>query len=102
MIDFVEISNDLENDLSFPCTSCGLCCKNLGNNSEASKLNRGDGTCRYFDDGTNLCMIYEHRPIVCRVEDYYSKYLSETYKWDDFVALNLKVCDTLQKNRPSF
>ena len=101
MIDFVEISNTQENNLSFPCTSCGLCCKNLGLSSEASKLNRGDGTCRYFDDNTNLCTIYEDRPLVCRVEDYYTKYLSETFKWDDFVALNLKVCETLQKNRSS-
>ena len=101
MISLVEIIETQENNLRFPCTSCGLCCKNLGLSSEASKLNRGDGTCLHFDDNTNLCLIYEDRPLVCRVEDYYTKYLSETFKWDDFVALNLKVCETLQKNSSS-
>ena len=101
MIALVEIIEPQENNLSFPCTSCGLCCKNLGLSSEASKLNRGDGTCLHFDDNTNLCLIYEDRPLVCRVEDYYAKYLSETFEWNDFVALNLEVCETLQKNRSS-
>lgn len=98
MIDYIEVFETQEKNLKFPCTSCGLCCKKIGITPEFFKLNRGDGICRYFNDDTNLCSIYENRPIVCRIEDYYRKYLSELYKWDDFVAINLKVCDTLQKD----
>ncbi|MBS9783563.1 MAG: YkgJ family cysteine cluster protein [Pasteurella sp.] len=81
----------------FPCTACGQCCKNVHKSDEANYLNRGDGTCRYFDEDTLLCTIYENRPLVCRVEDYYNKYLTHLYDWDGFVKMNLEVCEQLQK-----
>ena len=58
-------------------------------------LNRGDGTCRHFDDNTKLCSIYQDRPLVCRVEEYYEKHLADLYKWNDFVKINLAICDKL-------
>lgn len=82
--------------LVFPYTSCGLCCKNIGNNSVLSKLDRGDGTCRHLDDISLLCTIYEERPLICGVEDYYKKHLTHLYEWDGFVKMNLEVCEQLK------
>ncbi|MEG9531666.1 YkgJ family cysteine cluster protein [Mannheimia indoligenes] len=78
----------------FPCTACGKCCKRVGLAEETASLDRGDLICRYFDEQTNLCKIYENRPLVCRVEDYYKTYLTEVYSWEEFVALNVKVCNS--------
>jgi Fe-S-cluster containining protein len=35
----------------------------------ASTLDRGDGTCKNFDDATLLCRIYDTRPFLCRVKE---------------------------------
>ncbi|MFW2150399.1 YkgJ family cysteine cluster protein [Acinetobacter gyllenbergii] len=60
-------------------------------------LDRGDGVCHYYDLDTRLCGIYENRPEICRVDDYYKKYLKERYVWDDFIDLNLIVCKQLNE-----
>jgi len=36
-----------------------------------SSLDRGDGTCKFFDDAANNCTIYEDRPTLCNVEATY-------------------------------
>lgn len=58
-------------------------------------LDRGDGVCRHFDEQTNLCGIYAEKPLVCRVEDYYKTHLSHIYEWNEFVKLNLDICQKL-------
>lgn len=58
-------------------------------------LDRGDGVCKNFDEQTNLCTIYTERPLVCRVEEYYKKHLSEKIEWDEFVRINVKICEQL-------
>lgn len=80
----------------FPCTSCGKCCQQVSLSSQTAYLDRGDGTCQYFDDMEKLCTIYDERPLVCRVEGYYKKYLSQQYEWDDFVRINLEFCEKLK------
>lgn len=82
---------------SFPCTSCGKCCRRVNLSTATAYLDRGDGICYHFDIDTNLCTIYHDRPLVCRVEDYYKVHLSDKIEWDDFVKLNLSICDRLQK-----
>lgn len=81
----------------FPCTACGKCCQRVTLSEQTAYLDRGDGTCRHFDDTTNLCLIYEERPLVCQVENYYKQYLSKDITWDNFVKLNLQICEQLQK-----
>ena len=67
----------------FPCTGCGLCCqiqgviKTLGPLSGVSKeqaelaasLDRGDGTCRNYDEESRKCKVYDDRPYLCRVKE---------------------------------
>lgn len=79
----------------FPCTGCGACCRRIGLLPETRYLDRGDGACRYFDDAQKSCGIYEHRPLICRVEQYYDAHFAQSYSWDKFVELNLEVCNQL-------
>ena len=85
----------MESNKSFPCIACGKCCWNIGNNTEAAYLDRGDGTCRHLDELSNSCKIYEHRPIFCRVEHYYDVYLREKLPWSEYVRINLEICKKL-------
>lgn len=81
----------------FPCTACGLCCRRVHLSAETAFLNRGDGVCRHFDEQTNLCSIYAQRPLVCRVEDYYRAHFSTQFNWDEFVRMNVAVCEMFQQ-----
>ncbi len=67
--------------------------------SKATKyLDRGDGTCKNFDEKSMLCSIYDDRPDICRVELQYNKNYSHMYSWDEFVSLNLEICHHLSRN----
>ena len=80
---------------SFPCNSCGKCCRRVNLSDSTNYLDRGDGVCRNFNEVSNLCNIYNDRPLICRVEDYYKTYLSDQIGWDDFVKINLDICEKL-------
>ncbi len=84
-----------DDELKFPCTSCGKCCRKVGNSPQTHFLDRGDSVCRYFNEEKNLCNIYNDRPIVCRVQDYYKQYLSDKIRWIDFVEINQEICQKL-------
>lgn len=88
-------SMDVSSHEPFPCTACGKCCRQVHKSDQTTFLDRGDGICRHFDITTNLCGIYNNRPLVCRVEDYYKVYLSDEYTWEEFVRLNLEWCEKL-------
>ena len=79
----------------FPCIACGKCCQRVGQSEQTAFLDRGDGICRHVEVQTHLCKIYENRPLVCRVEEYYKQHLSHIYAWDEFVKMNLAVCEKL-------
>lgn len=51
--------------MKFPCKSCGACCRRV---PEVSALDRGDGACRYYDDNTRQCTVYDTRPVLCQVD----------------------------------
>lgn len=80
----------------FPCTACGLCCKRVGMSKETAFLDRGDNICRHFDEQSHLCKIYENRPLVCRVQEYYQTHLTHLYSWQEFIKINQRICKALQ------
>ena len=80
---------------SFPCYKCGKCCSNVNLATETAFLDRGDGICRSFDTETKLCTIYKKRPDICKIDLQYNKNYSHLYSWNDFVEINLKICDLL-------
>lgn len=60
--------------MSFPCVSCGCCCRKTAQISDELLalfgLRRGaSGYCDRFDDQSSLCLDYDHRPEVCRITD---------------------------------
>ncbi|WP_091825131.1 YkgJ family cysteine cluster protein [Butyrivibrio sp. ob235] len=79
----------------FECTKCGECCRHLNNSSLYKELDRGDGVCIYLD-GT-LCSIYEKRPLLCRINDSYDAFFKEIYTYEEYIDLNQKACERLQK-----
>ncbi|WP_412030916.1 YkgJ family cysteine cluster protein [Halomonas sp. ML-15] len=79
----------------FPCTQCGLCCQNVSLASETRPLDRGDGTCKHYNDASKICTIYADRPDICRVDRQYDLHYSNEFSWDEFIDLNLKACDIL-------
>ena len=63
----------------YPCTSCGLCCKNLDKmfSTEHSPIIQflidkfpyktlEDGSCEMLDG--NICTVYDDRPLICNVK----------------------------------
>ncbi|MDO4434208.1 MAG: YkgJ family cysteine cluster protein [Alysiella sp.] len=84
---------------TFPCTACGLCCQKVHLSEQTAWLNRGDGVCRHYNEITRLCTIYDTRPLVCRVVDYYDVHLSNSVVWQDFVQINLAICQQLQAEK---
>ncbi|MCD9518542.1 YkgJ family cysteine cluster protein [Photobacterium phosphoreum] len=83
----------------FPCDSCGQCCRRVNYSEKTAYLDRGDGVCCNFDDKTNLCLNYDTRPLICRVEDYYHQKLSHVYQWEEFVRLNLEICEQFKQDK---
>lgn len=82
---------------SFPCSQCGLCCQHVNYAVETQFLDRGDGTCKHYDESSKGCSIYEKRPEICRVDKSYELNYKNLYTWDEYIELNLKVCTELQE-----
>ncbi|WP_412674141.1 YkgJ family cysteine cluster protein [Aeromonas enteropelogenes] len=81
----------------FPCTACGQCCRRVSESPQTVFLDAGNGVCRYFNEQSHNCTIYADRPLVCRVEDYYRVKLAEVISWDEFVKVNVEICQRLQQ-----
>ena len=81
----------------FPCTHCGLCCQYVYLSEETRFLDRGDGTCRHYEDESRGCSIYAERPDICHVDRQYTQRYAQLYTWDEYVAANLAVCSALEK-----
>ena len=85
-----------EEKKEFVCDKCGLCCKCLAYSEDGDFLNRGDGVCKYLDETTNLCKIYDFRPEVCRVDKMYKRY-KDKMTWNQYVDMFTSVCDKLKE-----
>lgn len=81
----------------FPCDKCGICCRHLDSYKPAAYLNRGDGVCKYLDEKTHLCSIYESRPDFCDAEMYYEKEFADKMTWEEYVKYIRTGCKELQK-----
>ncbi|HEC1759435.1 TPA: YkgJ family cysteine cluster protein [Campylobacter lari] len=80
----------------FPCTQCGLCCKNISNIKELASFDLGNGVCKFLDLKTNKCKIYKKRPDVCDVGFMYKKFFKKYYSEDEFIHINMQACQKLQ------
>lgn len=81
----------------FPCEKCGCCCRLVGRTPWGKWLALPDGVCRWLDQETNLCRIYEERPLFCNVDRYFEEHYKDSMSREDFYALNQRECAKLQK-----
>jgi Fe-S-cluster containining protein len=81
----------------FPCTNCGLCCQNISSINELKDFDLGNGTCKYFDNISSSCKIYEARPNICRIDKMYEIKYNNFFTKNDFYIENSKVCNKLQE-----
>lgn len=89
-------NNNLE-ELTFPCTSCGLCCQNISNIEELKDYNLGNGICKHFDMMNKNCKIYDDRPNICRVDKMFQLEYKKYFTKEVFYMENAKVCNALQE-----
>lgn len=83
----------------FYCDKCGLCCRNVNNSEIYKDLDRGDGVCKYLNEITNLCKVYDERPLICNVDKMYDTYFSEKINRDEYYTLNYKACNELKEGK---
>jgi len=80
----------------FICEQCGACCRNLDKSILFAELDKGDGVCRFFDDETNVCTIYDERPLLCNVDKAYAVYFEKHMSYDEYRMANTNACKTLR------
>ncbi|MGV3073743.1 YkgJ family cysteine cluster protein [Clostridium baratii] len=86
--------------MTFKCSKCGLCCKNLDKSNIYRELHNGDGICKYLDLETNLCTIYNNRPDICKIDKAYELYFKNELSKEEYYKLNYYSCIELQnKNK---
>lgn len=81
----------------FKCKKCGYCCSNLDISTLYSDLDRGDGVCKYFDEKTRLCSIYETRPEKCRVDLMYELHFKSEMTIDEYYQRNYDACNKIKE-----
>lgn len=80
---------------AFQCSQCGACCRNLAQHDMYRFLDRGDGICKNLDITSNLCKIYEDRPLICRVDQSY-EFFSDLMSLEEYHQVNEKNCEILR------
>ena len=83
--------------MSFICTQCGECCRNLKLSNLYKDLDSGDGTCKYLVE--NLCSIYEVRPLKCRIDKCYEQFFHDYVTLEEYYQMNYEMCMMLQSNK---
>ena len=78
----------------FPFTKCGICCRQLNGSEIYSELNRGDGVCKNLNLDSNLCEIYEDRPLICKIVEA-KEVMFPQIEMDFYIKINQQAC--LQK-----
>lgn len=81
----------------YPCTGCGLCCKNISGIELLKQYDLGNGTCSNLKKD-NKCKIYTSRPLVCRIDDMYNEVFQQDYEKLFFYKLNAKICNQFQND----
>lgn len=82
----------------FPCERCGCCCRKVGEVFFARHMAKSNGVCKYLDESTNLCTIYDQRPIFCRVDELYEKNLANKISREEFYRINKEICKNFHDN----
>lgn len=83
--------------MTYPCTKCGLCCKNLKGITELDFLHNGNGVCKFYDE-IKACTIYEERPLHCRIDEgFYKLFINSGLTLQEYYKKNAEICNQLQQ-----
>lgn len=83
--------------MSFPCTICGVCCKNISHIQELKDFDLGNGVCKHLDLKTNKCKIYNERPRICNIDKMFALEYSKYFSKEEFYLININSCNLLQE-----
>ena len=72
-----------------------FCCRSVGHLPELSSVN---GVCDQLDTQTNRCKIYDSRPLICRVDDFWEQNLQNIISKEEWYSENEKACKFLLTN----
>lgn len=78
--------------MSFPCISCGLCCRFSKCVPDLQFLQNEKQLCRNFDEQTNKCKVYKSRPLICNIDKMYEQKYCHQMSRKDFYLVNLNIC----------
>ena len=81
----------------FPCSCCGLCCSKIHNVEELKEFDLGNGICKYLDQITNICSVYDNRPDICSIDRMFEKEYKFYFSKDEFYLMNANACNRLQE-----
>jgi len=81
----------------FKCSKCGACCRNLDKSIHFAEYHKGDGVCMYFDIDSNLCTIYDKRPLLCNIDEAYYVYFENYMTRDEYYVQNYNACEVLRE-----
>lgn len=81
--------------MSFQCTMCGECCRNLKQSEIYAELDDGTGTCKYLVG--NKCSIYDNRPLICRIDESYDVFFKELMTKNEYYEFSYKTCEYLKQ-----
>lgn len=84
--------------MSFPCTRCGLCCQKIKGIAELEEFHSGNGKCKHYSQHKG-CLIYQKRPLVCRIDEGYEKLFSQLVGLKEYYQKNAEVCNSLQQEQ---
>lgn len=82
----------------FPCDKCGECCRNVYKVKQLKHLALASGICKHLNQETNLCNIYQQRPLHCNIDAFYDMFLKNIMSIEEFYAMNLECCRELKKS----
>jgi Fe-S-cluster containining protein len=79
------------------CESCGAqCCRNWNLQRFDPSIVDENGVCIYLNQETNLCTIYNNRPVFCRVYEYYWQVKSNEMSLEEYLRKSKVGCKVLQ------
>ena len=80
------------------CELCGAqCCRNWFPAKYDENLVDKNGICKYLNQSTNLCTIYDNRPDFCKVYEWYDKKFLTEMSLDRYLFEQELMCIVLQR-----
>lgn len=96
----MHVSGSMEIKRKFDCSCCGACCRHLDiiPNFPYPSIIGKNGICIYLNQDTNLCTIYDTRPLICRVDEQYDLNINNvknTMSRSEYYKLQHEICKIL-------